>query len=47
METGSHGAGGRIGYELYLEPEHWQAAVDEALRQALVISTRSRRRPAR
>ncbi|OWJ67323.1 metalloprotease TldD [Inquilinus limosus] len=36
MESGSHGAGGRTGYDLYLEPAQWQGAVDEALRQALV-----------
>ncbi len=36
MESGSHGAGGRTGYDFYLEPGRWQAAVDEALRQALV-----------
>lgn len=36
MESGSHGAGGRTGYEFHLEPGQWQAAVDEALRQALV-----------
>src|SRR5438477_6506096 len=36
METGSHGAGGRVTYEYYLDPEHWRAQVDEALRQALV-----------
>jgi len=36
MESGSHGAGGRTGYDLYLEPGQWQSAVDEALRQALV-----------
>ncbi|WP_207478039.1 metalloprotease TldD [Arenibaculum pallidiluteum] len=36
MESGSHGAGGRTAYELYLRPETWQAHVDEALRQALV-----------
>jgi TldD protein len=36
METGSHGSGGRIGYETLLEPEHWKKSVDEALRQALV-----------
>ncbi len=35
-ELGSHGIGGRVSYERYLEPESWQAAVDEALRQALV-----------
>ena len=36
METGSHGGGGRIAYEALLDPAHWQASVDEALRQALV-----------
>lgn len=36
METGSHGAGGRMAYATYLQPEHWQAQADEALRQALV-----------
>ncbi|MFD2263361.1 metalloprotease TldD [Lacibacterium aquatile] len=36
QETGSSGAGGRTLYDLYLEPENWQAQVDEALRQALV-----------
>jgi len=36
MEAGSHGSGGRTGYDLYLTPEHWKAGVDEALRQALV-----------
>ncbi|WP_225767857.1 metalloprotease TldD [Inquilinus sp. Marseille-Q2685] len=36
MESGSHGAGGRTGYDFHLEPGQWQAAVDEALRQALV-----------
>jgi TldD protein len=36
METGSHGAGGRTGYDIYLDPRHWRAQVDEALRQALV-----------
>jgi TldD protein len=35
METGSHGAGGRVTYEYYLDPAHWRAQVDEALRQAL------------
>src|SRR3954454_21643419 len=33
METGSHGAGGRVSYEYYLDPANWQAQVDEALRQ--------------
>src|SRR5918912_468153 len=36
METGSHGAGGRVTYEYYLDPQNWKAQVDEALRQALV-----------
>src|SRR5947209_15372436 len=36
METGSHGAGGRVSYEYYLDPQNWRAQVDEALRQALV-----------
>ncbi len=36
METGSHGAGGRVAYEYYLDPDHWKAQVEEALRQALV-----------
>ena len=36
QESGSFGGGGRSGYETYLDPDYWQAAVDEALRQALV-----------
>jgi TldD protein len=36
METGSHGAGGRVAYDYYLDPANWRAQVDEALRQALV-----------
>ena len=36
METGSHGAGGRVAYDVYLDTAHWQAQVEEALRQALV-----------
>ena len=36
QETGSHGAGGRTGFDLYLRPENWQGQVDEALRSALV-----------
>ncbi|MEH6547647.1 MAG: metallopeptidase TldD-related protein, partial [Sneathiella sp.] len=35
-ETGSHGMGGRTGYDFYLEEETWKSAVDEALRQAVV-----------
>jgi TldD protein len=36
METGSAGSGGRVPYDRYLDPQHWRAQVDEALRQALV-----------
>ncbi len=36
QEVGSHGTGGRTGYQIYLQPDCWQAEVDEALRQALV-----------
>ena len=36
MESGSHGTGGRVSYETYLQPATWRAAADEALRQALV-----------
>lgn len=36
METGSQGAGGRAGYARWIDPQNWQAQVDEALRQALV-----------
>ena len=36
QESGSFGGGGRGGYETYLEPDYWKAAIDEALRQALV-----------
>ncbi len=36
QEAGSHGTGGRTGYQIYLQPDRWQAEVDEALRQALV-----------
>jgi len=36
QESGSHGGGGRGGYQDYLKPEYWQGAIDEALRQALV-----------
>jgi TldD protein len=35
-ETGSHGCGARTGWQDFLEPRSWRAAVDEALRQALV-----------
>ncbi|MDZ3836140.1 MAG: metalloprotease TldD [Rhodospirillales bacterium] len=36
LETGSFGTGGRVEFGEYLRPETWQAAADEALRQALV-----------
>ncbi len=36
MESGGFGTGGRVLYDHYLEPATWKAAVDEALRQALV-----------
>jgi TldD protein len=36
LESGSFGGGGRGGYEKYLTPDYWKAAVDEALRQALI-----------
>ncbi len=36
QESGSFGGGGRGGYEIYLAPDYWQSAIDEALRQALV-----------
>ncbi|WP_142848957.1 metalloprotease TldD [Telmatospirillum sp. J64-1] len=36
METGGHGLGGRFTYERLVDPATWRAAVDEALRQALV-----------
>jgi TldD protein len=35
-ETGFHGLGGRFGYDRITDPATWQAAVEEALRQALV-----------
>jgi TldD protein len=36
QETGSHGGGGRRAYTDYIAPDYWKAAVDEALRAALV-----------
>ena len=36
MESGSHGAGGRRAYDVYLDPANWQDQVDQALRQALI-----------
>mgnify|MGYP001766072127 FL=1 len=36
QESGSHGFGGREGFESFVAVDRWQHAVDEALRQALV-----------
>ena len=36
QETGSYGFGGREGFQRFVEPQAWQGAVDEAVRQALV-----------
>ena len=36
QEVGSHGYGGREGYQRFIETETWQSAVDDAVRQALV-----------
>jgi TldD protein len=35
-ESASTGAGGRAGFETWIQPARWQAQVDEAIRQALV-----------
>jgi TldD protein len=36
QESGSFGTGGRFAFDRVVAPERWRAAVDEALRQALV-----------
>lgn len=36
MESGSFGQGGRVGYDGFVKPGVWKAAVDEAYRQAVV-----------
>jgi TldD protein len=36
QESGSHGYGGREGYERFVVTDDWHGAVDEAVRQALV-----------
>lgn len=36
MEAGSHGVGGRAGFDQWIDPDAWQSQVDEALRQAIV-----------
>ena len=35
QESGNFGGGGRSGYDTYIDPQYWRAAVDEALRIAL------------
>ncbi len=37
MESGSYGTGGRVSFDQFMETATWQGAVDEALRQALVM----------
>src|SRR3954451_13852241 len=36
QESGSHGFGGREGYQRFIDTAAWQGAVDEAVRQSLV-----------
>ncbi|HUK08207.1 MAG TPA: metalloprotease TldD [Stellaceae bacterium] len=36
MEQGSHGLGGRLEYERFIDTANWRVQVDEALRKALV-----------
>jgi len=36
MEMGGYGTGGRVAFDRFMQPDAWQAAVDEALRQAVV-----------
>src|SRR5262249_60419413 len=36
QEPGSHGYGGREGYERFIAAKSWQHAADEAVRQALI-----------
>ncbi len=36
MESGSYGGGGRFLFDGLMTPDYWRAAVDEALRQAIV-----------
>ncbi|MBM3555545.1 MAG: metalloprotease TldD [Alphaproteobacteria bacterium] len=45
QESGSHGVGGRDGYEVWIKPEKWRAQVDEAMRQA-TANLQSRPAPA-
>jgi TldD protein len=39
QETGSHGFGGREGYQRFITPDAWRGAVDEAVRQATLNLT--------
>ena len=36
MESGSHGVGGRVSYDAFVDPDAWREQTDEALRQGLV-----------
>ncbi|HVG51333.1 MAG TPA: metallopeptidase TldD-related protein, partial [Xanthobacteraceae bacterium] len=36
QETGSHGYGGREGYQRFIEAQNWRSAADDAVRQALI-----------
>ncbi|MGZ3409759.1 MAG: metalloprotease TldD [Xanthobacteraceae bacterium] len=36
QETGSHGYGGREGYQRFIEAQDWKSAADDAVRQALI-----------
>src|SRR3974390_906424 len=36
QESGSYGFGGREGYQRFIDPQAWQGAVDEAIRQGLL-----------
>ncbi|MGE0523857.1 MAG: metalloprotease TldD [Variibacter sp.] len=36
QESGNHGAGGREGFQRFIDPQAWRGATDEAVRQALV-----------
>jgi TldD protein len=36
QETGSHGYGGREGYQRFIEAKNWRSAADDAVRQALI-----------
>ncbi len=36
QETGGYGTGGRVSYDIFLQPESWRHSVDEAIRRAVV-----------